>query len=50
MITKMRKNNHTTVTFGIQKPEDTKRNRIIKKAVKKAVRDYRETFMYLANV
>lgn len=46
----MRKNKPTILTFGNQKPEDTKRNKIIKRAVKKAVRDYRETFMYLAGV
>lgn len=31
------------------KPKDTKRNRLIKKAVKKAVKDFRQTFIWLGN-
>lgn len=34
--------------FGKKSPKDTKRNKLIKKAVKKAVRDYRTTFQRLA--
>ncbi len=46
----MKKNNVNIFTFGTKKPEDTRRNKIIKRAVRKAVKDYRETFIHLASV
>ncbi len=35
--------------FGKNKPKDTKRNKLIKKAIKKAARDYKDTFVKLAS-
>ena len=34
--------------FGTKKPKDTKKNKLISKAVKKAVHDYKETYKKLA--
>lgn len=34
--------------FGTKKPAENKRNKVITKAVKKAVKDYRRTFELLA--
>ena len=34
--------------FGTKKPLETKKNKLIKKAVKKAVHDYKETYKRLA--
>ncbi len=40
---------YKTTTFGKRKPKNTKRNILIKKAVKRAVKDYKDTFHRLAN-
>ncbi len=37
------------MVFGKKQPKDTKRNRLINRAVEKAVKDYRKTFIKLAN-
>ena len=34
--------------FGLRKPRDTKKNKLIKKAVKKAFHDYKEAYERLA--
>jgi len=34
--------------FGVKKPKETKKNKLIKKAVKKAFHDYKEAYERLA--
>jgi len=42
-------NKNKLLVFGREKPKETKRNKVIKRAIKRAVRDYSETFIRLAN-
>jgi hypothetical protein len=40
--------NKKLIKYGIKRPRKTKKNLLIKKAVKKAVHDYKETYKRLA--